>query len=131
VNRHRRKEGVGTRKEGAHDKPFGRGAGRREGPQTYWGNDFDLSRSHDVIDHVTVRTVTPFPIGTDFEIFSPKNLCAQRDTRKCIKIRAHVRRITAADVSTVRLHLQRTVSCNHTTFNADNTDLDDDIPLYS
>jgi len=29
--------------------------GRREGSQTYWGYDLDLSRSRDVVDHVTIR----------------------------------------------------------------------------
>jgi len=32
---------------------------RDNGPQTFWGHDLDLSRSRDVIDHVTNR----FPIG--------------------------------------------------------------------
>jgi len=32
---------------------------RDNGPQTFWGHDLDLSRSRDVIDHVTSR----FPIS--------------------------------------------------------------------
>ena len=39
------------------------------GPQTYWGHDLDLSRSRDVIEHVTIRFAIclEFPIGGSLE----------------------------------------------------------------
>ena len=57
---------------------------RDNGPQTYWGHDLDLPRSHDVIEHVTIRFAMclQFTIGdllelnllspTVVEIFSPQ-----------------------------------------------------------
>jgi len=53
------------------------------GLQTYWGHALDLSVSHNVIDHLSVRFAMPFLIGdqlterlspTVFEIFDPKNV---------------------------------------------------------
>ena len=41
-----------------HHKAFGRG--RKEGrPQTYWSHDLDLSRSCDIIEHVTIGYLLP------------------------------------------------------------------------
>jgi len=57
---------------------------RDDGPKTYWGHDFYLSRSCDVIGHVTNRSAIGYvisywcPIGNEslssaaFEIFASK-----------------------------------------------------------
>ena len=75
---------------------------RDNGPQTFWGHDLDLSRSRDVIDHVTNR----FPIGHFLVVLPWYQVVSKRfrDIRPQKPVRAHTDTQTDTHTSQVILY---------------------------